>query len=208
MNYLIIDTTKKIAHILAKINKLPYKIMLGENEKHSENLLPAIDEILAQAKVYLQNVDCLAVVTGPGSFTGIRVGLSTVKAFCFGQNKKVVAFSMFDVVKDNIETGMMLLSSTHSTYYMGKIDQHKVVEAKVIQKQEASFPYYALEEEKQDMPSDVILIHHIDDLMMQYVEKRIKNKEFDSIIEVEPYYLQLSQAEREWNKKQDDKSSQ
>lgn len=204
MNYLVIDTTKKTAHILANINGIDYKHSLGENEKHSENLLPSIDYMMQQANVTIEDIDCFGIVTGPGSFTGIRVGLATLKAFCFGKKKKVVAFSHFDLVKDIIQSGTMLLSSTRTTFYMGNIEKGKVTSAKVIEKEKCIPPYFAYFDEVESMPSDVNIIEDYERLVRAYMVKSITENHFVDIASVEPYYLQLSQAEREWEEKNHD----
>lgn len=204
MNYLVIDTTKKIAHLIAQVNDKPYEITLGEDEKHSENLLPSIDKILQMASCTLDEIDCFGIVTGPGSFTGIRVGLATIKAFCFGKKKKVVALSHFDLVKDVVGSGTMLLTSTRTTYYMGQIKNKKIVQAKVVDKGNVTAPYFAYVDEKDKMPEDIVLLNNYEQLVREYMEKSIKAKNFVDISSVEPYYLQLSQAEREWEDKHHD----
>lgn len=204
MNYLVIDTTKKTAQILATIKDVEYKKCLGASELHSENLLPCIDQILQQANSTLEEIECFGIVLGPGSFTGIRVGLATLKAFCFGKQQKVVAFSHFDLVKEKIKSGSMLLSSTRTTYYMGKIENGKVTSAKVMEKDKCFPPYFAYLDEVENMPSDVRVIADYEKLVRQYMEKSIKEKQFVDIAKVEPYYLQLSQAEREWEDKHHD----
>lgn len=53
-----------------------------EDEKtHSQKLMPLIDEILSESKLALSDFDLFVCCTGPGSFTGVRIGVSTVKAF-------------------------------------------------------------------------------------------------------------------------------
>lgn len=58
---------------------------------HSERLLPAIDRLLELAGVSLDAVGAFAVSIGPGSFTGLRIGLATVKALAFDETRPVVA---------------------------------------------------------------------------------------------------------------------
>jgi tRNA threonylcarbamoyladenosine biosynthesis protein TsaB len=58
---------------------------------HSERLLPLIDELLAGAGARLAEIDAFAISIGPGSFTGLRIGLATVKAFAFGAAARPVA---------------------------------------------------------------------------------------------------------------------
>jgi len=57
----------------------------------SERLMTEIDHMMKQAGVSLENIDVFAVSIGPGSFTGLRIGLSTVKGFAFATHKPIVA---------------------------------------------------------------------------------------------------------------------
>ncbi len=58
---------------------------------HSERLLPAIDAVLSDAGVTLDSIDGLAISIGPGSFTGLRIGVSTVKGLAYATGLPVVA---------------------------------------------------------------------------------------------------------------------
>ena len=65
---------------------------------HSTNLLEMIEEVLHQAQVKISEVDLFAVAEGPGSFTGLRIGLATVKAFAAHLNRKVAGVSTLAAV--------------------------------------------------------------------------------------------------------------
>jgi tRNA threonylcarbamoyladenosine biosynthesis protein TsaB len=67
------------------------EISSDEARVHSERLLPAVDRLLELASVSLDAVGAFAVSIGPGSFTGLRIGLATVKAFAFDETRPVVA---------------------------------------------------------------------------------------------------------------------
>jgi tRNA threonylcarbamoyladenosine biosynthesis protein TsaB len=60
---------------------------------HSERLLPAIDALLRGAGAAIGDVDAFAVSAGPGSFTGLRIGIATVKGLAFGSERPVAAVS-------------------------------------------------------------------------------------------------------------------
>lgn len=60
------------------------------SEDYSEWLLPAVDEVLRASSMGMESLDLLAVSTGPGSFTGLRVGLTTVKAWAEVYDKRVM----------------------------------------------------------------------------------------------------------------------
>ena len=58
---------------------------------HSQNLMPMIDQVQKFSDTNLDNIDVLACSVGPGSFTGLRIGIATVKGMALSLNKKVIA---------------------------------------------------------------------------------------------------------------------
>ncbi len=85
MNYLMINTAEGTRALLFADGNYHY----DENMKNagSETLLPMIDGLLARAKIKISNVDIFGACIGPGSFTGLRVGLTTVNTFCYALDK-------------------------------------------------------------------------------------------------------------------------
>jgi tRNA threonylcarbamoyladenosine biosynthesis protein TsaB len=67
-------------------------------EEYSSWLLPAVDLALGSAKTVLRAVDVFAVASGPGSFTGVRIGLTTIKAWSEVFSKPIVAVSRLEAV--------------------------------------------------------------------------------------------------------------
>ena len=76
----------------------------GDSTDYSAWLLPAVDEALAQAGTTMGQVDLLAVSTGPGSFTGLRIGLTTVKAWAEVYGKPIVGVSRLEAMARSRET--------------------------------------------------------------------------------------------------------
>lgn len=60
---------------------------------HSENLTLFIEDVLQQAHVKLADIDAIAVSKGPGSYTGLRIGVSTAKGLCYSLNKPLIAIN-------------------------------------------------------------------------------------------------------------------
>ena len=67
------------------------EVRLNVKSTHSERLMTEIDHILKQSGLEISEIDVFAVSIGPGSFTGLRIGLSTVKGFSFATGKPIVA---------------------------------------------------------------------------------------------------------------------
>lgn len=69
-----------------------------EGGTYSARLIPAIDELLQKNRLPMRDLDGFAIVSGPGSFTGLRVGLATVKGLCEVLHKPLVTISMLEAV--------------------------------------------------------------------------------------------------------------
>ncbi len=67
------------------------EVRLNVKSTHSERLMTEIDHVLKQSGLEISEIDVFAVSIGPGSFTGLRIGLSTVKGFSFATGKPIVA---------------------------------------------------------------------------------------------------------------------
>lgn len=68
---------------------------------HSETLLPMVAHTLANAKLTAEQIDCFAVSSGPGSFTGIRIGAAAVKGMAFTRNTPCVGVSTLEAIAWN-----------------------------------------------------------------------------------------------------------
>lgn len=71
---------------------------------HSQTLMPMIDGALGAAGVEIKDIDCLAAAVGPGSFTGVRIGVATVKGLAFSNNIKCVGVSSLEAIAKPFET--------------------------------------------------------------------------------------------------------
>ena len=74
---------------------------LNVNTTHSGRLLPALDHLLKTANLALSHIDALAISLGPGSFTGLRIGVSTAKGLALAANKPVVGIPTLDALAEN-----------------------------------------------------------------------------------------------------------
>lgn len=85
---------------------------LTHAKTHSERLLPGLARMLEAADVPLARVDLIAVAVGPGSFTGLRIGLATAKALALGSGKPMVGVPTLDVLSENVVVSPLLVCPT------------------------------------------------------------------------------------------------
>ena len=69
---------------------------------HSRTMLPMIEAMLKNAELTVSDIDTVAVARGPGSFTGIRIGVATAKGLCWGAEKKAVGVSTLEAMAQNV----------------------------------------------------------------------------------------------------------
>ncbi len=94
MKILAIDTSALVASVALMEDETPiavYSQMAGKS--HSETMLPMIEGMLGSVKLPLDEIDLFAVSEGPGSFTGIRIGVSLIKGLAFAKKKPCVGVS-------------------------------------------------------------------------------------------------------------------
>jgi len=101
MKILGIDTTSKFLCLGASdgVNIYEYNVELGR--KLSALLIPTIKRVLAALKWQVGDIDCFACALGPGSFTGMRVGISAVKGLSWSLEKPILGISSLDILAMN-----------------------------------------------------------------------------------------------------------
>lgn len=103
MKILAIDTTSKTATAaLCEDEKLISSYTQNTGLTHSETMLPMIESILKNARVGVDDIDIFACSTGPGSFTGVRIGVSIIKGLAFSKNKPCIGVSALEAMAQSI----------------------------------------------------------------------------------------------------------
>lgn len=102
MNVLGIDTSAKTcsAAVFQDETCLSSRL-IGEGLTHSQTLLPLIKELLCESKIALSEIDLIAITAGPGSFTGLRIGISTVKGLAFPDDIACIGVSTLAACAEN-----------------------------------------------------------------------------------------------------------
>lgn len=108
MKILSITTSSPICGVALLEDSHPIKeINLNNGLTHSEMLMPIIKQILDETNLTLNNIDLLVCDIGPGSFTGIRIGISTIKAFADSLGIKSIGINSLEALSYNIKSGII-----------------------------------------------------------------------------------------------------
>jgi tRNA threonylcarbamoyladenosine biosynthesis protein TsaB len=103
MRILGIDTSTSCGSLgIIDDDEVVAEYALLRNETHSSRLVPAIQTLLKEARLGLDEIDGMAVSLGPGSFTGLRVGLSTIKGLALAAEKPVAGVPTLDALASNL----------------------------------------------------------------------------------------------------------
>ena len=99
MNILAIDTSGPVAGVaVLSQGQIVYEGAAVNRMTHSVNLLPMIEDGLTRSGLAAEKVDLFAAVTGPGSFTGVRIGVSVVKGMAHGAGKSCVGVDALEAL--------------------------------------------------------------------------------------------------------------
>lgn len=199
MNYLAIDTSGKNLTILICKNDIVYSYFDSEcGVNHSVKVMPKVEELCIKYDFDLKDADFFCAVVGAGSFTGIRIGVSTIKAMCFAYNKPCLSITSFDTLAYNKDGGKVLavIDAKHNGFYACGYENSKVVYA----------PSYILKDELVKILPDYLVVSstEIKDIDCEIVDivKGLElaiNKNLDKVtLDIEalnPLYVRKSQAE-------------
>lgn len=186
MNTLIINTCNAPMYVIALTDsERAIRYTDGVQRKYNSQLLTFIDECLNELSLIPKDIDNVACVVGAGSFTGIRLGITTANAFARGADCRLIAINEFEILSygraDHILTA---IDAGHGNYYVGEYMDGKEISLR-----------NATADELRTFNGEVIVydgnINY--DKVIDVVKSHIGD--YQSVLS--PLYLKASQAERE-----------
>lgn len=174
--------------------------------KHSENVLKTIDEMCQELGENINNVGVVAVVTGPGSFTGLRIGVAIAQALgCVNENLKYISISSlklmaYKAIKSNMCDGdfVCVLNALSGLYFVCKFDKNGIMIDKEQMIDQDQFNQITCQKIALvgDLKSDEFKFVEITSQdLLKYANLKDSKGEYVPQEEMLPSYLRLSQAE-------------
>lgn len=96
-NILAVDTASKLMGVSLKVGDKTYSDFINDGFAHSENLLPMINKLLESGNINVKEIDLLICTRGPGSFTGLRIGMATLKGLSLGLGIPLISVPTLDL---------------------------------------------------------------------------------------------------------------
>ena len=202
--------------------------LLNEGLTHSQTLMRLIDSILRDSKLAVSDIDCIAISAGPGSFTGVRIGIATVKGIAFARDIPCIGVSTLEAIAygatelDGYIAAVM--DARREQVYTATFRVHNRKVERITEDRAISIAQ--LGEELKELPEKVWFCGDGASLCCNMLGDKLDNAEKapdevafqngigvaraaiaagkDKIIKAEnlvPFYLRLPQAERELNNK-------
>lgn len=227
MKILSIDSSSVTASVAITENgKILSEKFINNGLTHSQTLMPMVEDAINESKISVKDIDLFAITNGPGSFTGVRIGISCVKGMADALSKNCVAVSTLEAIAEPLKNqdviACAVMDARCNQVYTAIFNQgNRLCEDKAVLIDE-------LGEELKQYDKKIVFIGdgsvlcyeklceniqncEVADENIRYVhgssvgfivEEKIKNGE-EPIISANlvPFYLRLPQAERELNNK-------
>ena len=227
MKILSIDSSSVTASVAITENgKILSEKFINNGLTHSQTLMPMVEDAINESKISVKDIDLFAITNGPGSFTGVRIGISCVKGMADALSKKCIAVSTLEAIAEPLKNqdviACAVMDARCNQVYTAIFNQgNRLCEDKAVLIDE-------LGEELKQYDKKIVFIGdgsvlcyeklceniqncEVADENIRYVhgssvgfiaEGKIKNGEEPiSSANLVPFYLRLPQAERELNNK-------
>ena len=221
MLVLAIDTATKIGSVALYDDKIG---VIGELNiyvkiNHSAVIMSMIDNLFKMTKLTINDVDRIAITVGPGSFTGIRIGVAVAKGLCYGTEKSIVGINELDLLANNIEGFQgeivsLIDARKERVYYsiyeknseLKRVSDYKDGEIReLLENLKGKTPIFcgdgAIVYEniiKEILGEDTKIITRVNSIPRAAIAGQLSiTRTEDNLYTLEPFYVNKSQAERE-----------
>ncbi len=228
MKILAIETSSNVASVaVSDDDRLLCELTLNNKLTHSQTILPMIDDVLNKSEIEISDIDLIAVSNGPGSFTGLRIGVTTAKGLAHAANKPAVGISVLEAMAYNLKFSPYIISpimdarreQVYNAFYrfdekgnISVIAKERAISLEACMKELSEFGEKVIflgdgvpvfKEKIKEVLGDLAIFAPLN-LSLQRASsiiEAVKNKECISYSELLPNYYRLSQAEREYEER-------
>ncbi len=197
---LVIDTATEACSVALLHNEKITTLNELSPRSHTQRILPMVDELLNNAQIKLSDLDALAFGRGPGSFTGVRVGVSVAQGLAFGANLPVIPVSNLTTMAQqayqqlNAENVICLIDARMNEVYFSQLTNTENGWQEVIHEQVCS-PEKAIEQINQSKVQNCVVVGTGWNAYPQFKEANLNVIETDITLPQAEFMLPLAQME-------------
>jgi tRNA threonylcarbamoyladenosine biosynthesis protein TsaB len=225
---LSIDSSTPVAGIaVSDGKKLLGEVMINTQNTHSEKLMPMVAQLLHDLQMNIQQIDAVAITCGPGSFTGLRIGMATAKGIVQGGNKKLIAIPTLDTLAQNLNhyPGIIcpIMNAQKKQVYtaiykstetgMERLSDYQAIEAETLAEQllalgetvwftgdgvDAFADVFRAKLGAQCRLADGNTVLPRAGALAMLAAERAEQEQFDDLYQAELFYIRKSEAEVQW----------
>lgn len=230
MKILAIDTSATAASVaISEKNKVIGEFFINTSLTHSQTLMPMIEQLLKSTQLSLDDIDAIAINAGPGSFTGVRIGVAAAKGLAFAKDSPCISVSTLHSMAYNMQGNdcivCAVMDARCSQVYNALFRINGNTVERITEDRAISLQDLKLDIEKYS--EKIILVgdgaeitktylgNEFDNVELASANNRVQraastalagfelynNKEVVSCEQLMPIYLRLPQAQRELNKR-------
>lgn len=218
MTTLLIDTSNQpLAVAITNENQILLNHQSNIKKNHSLQLMPVIENMLKEANIVPKDLTEIVVANGPGSYTGLRIGITTAKTLAYALNipvyevsslkalahttdiKETLIVPIFDARRNHVFTGVYKYEDNVLTNVME--DTYISIEAlkEYLESLNKTYIYVGKDAEKLQNQLAGEIKSYLPDASRMY---DIKEEPVENVHELKPRYLKLSEAEQNWKNNQ------
>lgn len=203
MKIFYIDTSSSYLYTgIVSSNSLLVDCKINFNRDLSKYALFEVEKLFNKANIKPKDIDKIIVVSGPGSFTGIRIGMTIAKIFAWSLNKEITTISSLDAMATSVDTDKIvvpIIDARRGYVYAGVYQKGKIILKNQYIKLEDLLKYL------DELHEEYVFVTNQDNLLyknrLNYnpnileIVKKYQNKKSIHPHLVEPEYLKLTEAE-------------
>ena len=193
------DTSLPILSVaLVKDGQLLGATALEGRSSRNEKLLPAIDWLLGETGSDRKSIDLFAVTRGPGSFTGVRIGLATMQGMALALDKPVCAMSTHEAIAPDRGRWLIVDDAGRGELYVSMFDAGEEIMAPRLARTDALAQLGA----EQLSIGDVLQERNVALACARRAQKIVEVGHLDAYKDITPIYVRLAEAEVKLKQKQ------
>ena len=207
MNILFIDTTTKDAKLSIEKGEQYFENVISDQLQHSKVILTQLEDLLEKASLEIEDIEYVSTNIGPGSFTGIRIGVVTAKGLSYALGTKLVSVDSFLATAENarefLPCGILIEERKKSGYFSIARDNFGEIEI-------SNEGYYSFDEIEKLMKKNQIeriFSNFENDVnvpvlgsmkgLQEVTKRKIQMGDMVQVNILEPKYIKKSQAEEQ-----------